>query len=321
MYQNRLGSLDQLEVSARIAEIIEWQGVPVLRLDGLALLPWQGQNLSLELEIAAERACYAGIAFHAVDQNNYELVYAQPHTSGQWDALQYDPVFNGSNTWQIYHGAAYQQAAILPTGQWFRLRLDVFDECAAVSVDGQAPLVVQKLVRPAAAEKIGLWSYLPAYFRNLTVQPCYGLAVRGQHPEKLPNCVDSWLLDGIGKITCEENGVCNLNRYLPMTAGKAVLKRRFYLPERNFIHFNLGYSDQIVLKIDGQVVFEGEYCFMGIGEAAARGYVGGLFEHFAVDLAAGTHEICAETAVCEPFGWGVILNTVEPVCWLDEETV
>jgi len=45
--------------------------------------------------IGADEPAYPGIAFRVADVLNFELAYAVPHVSGQWDALQYDPVFHG----------------------------------------------------------------------------------------------------------------------------------------------------------------------------------------------------------------------------------
>jgi len=75
------------------------------------------------VEIFAEAPCYPGIAFRVKDPGDLELAYVVPHASGQWDAIQYDPVFNGSNTWQVYHGPPYQAAATVPTGEWLTLRV------------------------------------------------------------------------------------------------------------------------------------------------------------------------------------------------------
>ena len=105
-----------------MAEAVTWQGHPALRLDGLAVLPGvQLRSGRLEVWIGAEGACYPGLVFRQQDAGNYELAYAQPHTSGLWDTLQYDPVINATNTWQLYHGPAYQQLAEVPTGRWFLL--------------------------------------------------------------------------------------------------------------------------------------------------------------------------------------------------------
>ena len=38
---------------------------------------------------------------------NYENFYIRPHQSGNPDANQYQPVFNGSASWQLYYGPEY----------------------------------------------------------------------------------------------------------------------------------------------------------------------------------------------------------------------
>ena len=133
-----------LDIHATQAEVVTWQGRQVLRLeDGLALVPdHRLMNASIEVLVGADGPAYPGVAFRLADVLNFELAYAVPHVSGEWDALQYDPVFHGSNTWQVYHGPSYQRAARVPTGRWFRLKVDFCGDRAAVSVAGQPPLVV-----------------------------------------------------------------------------------------------------------------------------------------------------------------------------------
>ncbi len=172
-YATNLTNLEALDVHARVAEVVTWRGRRALRLDGLALVPdLEVREASVEVEIWAEGACYPGIVFRVADVLNFELAYAVPHCSGVWDALQYDPVFHGSNTWQLYHGEGYQKAATVPTGEWFHLRVDVQGESVAICVDGQPPLVVQQLAHAHASKRVGLWTYLPAYFSNLRVSSC-----------------------------------------------------------------------------------------------------------------------------------------------------
>ncbi len=126
-YENDLTHLDELDVHASAAEVVAWNGRRALRLtNGLVMMPGlEVADGSVEVQIGAEGPAYPGIAFRIGDTLNYELAYAQPHTSGLWDALQYDPVFHGSNTWQLYHGRAYQKRVVVPTGEWFGLRVDV----------------------------------------------------------------------------------------------------------------------------------------------------------------------------------------------------
>ena len=89
-----------LEIRAAQAEAVTWQGREALRLEnGLVLIPGhRATDASIEVLIGTDGPAYPGIAFRAADVLNFELAYAVPHVSGQWDALQYDPVFHGSNT-------------------------------------------------------------------------------------------------------------------------------------------------------------------------------------------------------------------------------
>jgi hypothetical protein len=102
------------------AVMVNWQGRKALRLSGEGPSLLLHPDLSLpqgriEVDAGAEGTAFPGIAFRAADTQNYELAYAQPHTSGKWDALQYDPVFHGSNTWQLHFGdGAYKSAQVPP---------------------------------------------------------------------------------------------------------------------------------------------------------------------------------------------------------------
>ncbi len=304
-----LGNHETLELHCLRADSVEFQGFPALRLEnGLALLPdFRGQDFSLEIWIAAESACYSGLAFRLTDAENYELAYALPHSSGRWDALQYDPVFKGSNTWQIYHGPCYQRSAIVPTGQWFKLCLDVSGEKAAVSVDDQPPLVVEKLAYAPKPGRVGVWTYLPAYFRDLRVLPFRGISQEGELPSHLDGVIKRWLLDGVGEVAVESNGALNLNRQLPISAGPARLTRRFTLPQARQVEFGFGFSDFLELAVDGQLLFKGENLRQGMGVSYdAQGYVIAGQQHASLWLGAGEHELGANLSASEGFGWGIV---------------
>src|SRR4030095_511817 len=50
---------------------------------------------------------FPGIAVRMQGLKNSELFYVRPHQSGNPDATQYTPVFNGSAAWQLYYGEGY----------------------------------------------------------------------------------------------------------------------------------------------------------------------------------------------------------------------
>ena len=323
LVEQNLTSLSDLEIHAEQAEVVTWQGRQALRLEnGLALIPGDSlEDASVEVLIGVEGAAYPGVAFRVADVLNFELAYATPHVSGQWDALQYDPVFYGSNTWQMYHGPSCQRSAEVPTGRWFQLRVDFCGPRAAVSVNGQPPLVVERLARRAETGLLGLWTYRPAHFSDLRVSTCAGANIpRGELPSAVEGSLDAWFVEGYGAVTCEPNGVINLNRYLPMSLGEVRLTRRFELPEDADVTFEFGFSDALTLEVDGQVIFSDENTFRGFADRAARGYVELGMQSLRRMLAHGAHRLTAVLRVTEAFGWGLALAAHgEGLRWLPEE--
>ena len=306
--------LDQMIIKADRSETVTWQGCEALRLEnGLALLPDRTvADVSIQVMIGTDGPAYSGIAFRIADTLNYELAYTQPHTSGQWDAIQYDPVWHGRNTWQIYCGPCYQRAAQVPTGQWFRLKVDVCGQRAAISVDDQPPLVVEHLAHWPAAGLVGLWTYRPAYFCDLRVSACDGLNVpSGEMPTPSRDAVTAWFAEGYGVMTCEPNGTLNLNRCVPVSVDSVRLIRRFEIVEAGEITFKLGFSDALSLDLDGQKIFEGENTFTGFADRAARGYIEqttSLARRLAYRVEAGAHCLTADLRATEGFGWGLALD-------------
>jgi hypothetical protein len=321
--EETLVNLHELEIHAEQAEVVTWQGREALRLgNGLALVPENKlKNASIEVRIGTDGPAYPGVAFRVTDILNYELAYAVPHVSGQWDALQYDPVFHGSNTWQLYHGSGYQQEAQVPTGQWFHLKVDYCENKGAVPVDGQPPLVMSELAHPTMMGRFGLWTFRPAYFSDLRVSACEELAIsRADVPSLSEGIVKSWFLQDYGVVACEPNGVVNLNRCFPTSMKKTSLMRRFETSEEAEIIFEFGFSDVLELALDGEEVFSGENTFTGFADRAARGYAELGTESLQLILPPGSHNLTADLEVSEGFGWGLVLAAHgEGLRWLPVE--
>lgn len=265
-YERAVPNPKELFLRDPAAEIAVWHGQEVLRLSGqgasLALIPElclsQGK---IEVDIEAEGAAYAGIAFRALDTYNYELAYIQPHTSGCWDALQYDPVFHGSNTWQVYYGAGAQQMAQVPPQTWIRLKVEFKGQQALVQAGEQPPLLVSRLAHPHQSGLVGIWTYLPAHFANLRVWDDLPDWTHLNFPalpgENTCGLLDAWFLDGFGKVNCEPGGILNLNRYLPVTVKEVRLIRQIEMLENGSLTLDLGFSDELNLQMDDQVIFTG----------------------------------------------------------------
>jgi hypothetical protein len=303
-----LTELRQLEVHASEAEVVTWHGLEALKLNGLVLArDLNVADASIEVDIGAEGSCYPGVAFRVADTLNYELAYAAPHCSGLWDAVQYDPVFHASNTWQLYHGAAYQKEATVPTGEWYRLRVDVLGSRATIQVADQAPLVVRQLAHDQRAGAVGVWTFQPAYFSNLRVSPCRALPADSlEVPEPPVGTIGEWFVDGFGCVACEPNGVLNLNRYLPASLGEARLTRRFETDAAGEVELAFGFSDELALSVDDTAVFSGRNIFHGFNGYEDRGYVHVDAQTVRLPLEPGIHTLAATLKVTEGFGWGLI---------------
>jgi len=321
VYVNDLAETVDLTVLSGSAEIVTWNGSKCLRLvDALVVLPVPPlPSATVVVEIGADQAAYPGIAFRVLDSLNFELAYTQPHTSGLWDAVQYDPVFHGSNTWQIHHGPPFQKEALVPLGRWYTLKVSFYDQTVVVRVNDESPLIVPCLAHPHRDGLIGLWTFRPAYFRNARVGR---VCDRGVQPEECGSTttpqpreskgsfvrITEWLLHGYGVVQCETSGLLLVNRYLPLGLTQATLTRKFEVAELTRVELKYGFSDTLSLAIDGYVIFSGSNTFRGLQHRDSRGYVDP--EHYSIvwDVGPGVHTIKAVLGHTEPFGWGMSLS-------------
>ncbi|MCU0613121.1 MAG: hypothetical protein MUE60_15215 [Candidatus Eisenbacteria bacterium] len=309
LFVHRLNTLNGLVIAAGTARPIDVSGRSALELDGLVLIPdLELEDAGIEVEVFAPAPCYPGVAFRVADLRTFELAYAVPAVSGQSDAIQYDPVFNGSNTWQLHSGPAYQQQATVPTGEWFALRVEVGGERACIQIGDQPPLVVEHLSHQNAAGRIGLWTYRPARFRNLRVTaPRRFDATSGERPHAPEGTIGEWWLDGVGAVSVEPNGVLNLNRWVRSPITEARLTRWFRVDEETDLEIALGFSDELALSVDDSAVFQGIHTFSGFQNEDSRGWVRPENCRVIHHVRPGRHRIEAILRVTEPFGWGMIM--------------
>jgi hypothetical protein len=294
------------EVGGRKALHLSGKGACLLVIPDITLP--QGR---IEVDTFAEGAAYPGIAFRILDSLNYELAYGQPHTSGKWDALQYDPVFHGSNTWQLYHGPGAQQKAEVPTQSWFRLQVEFEDQRARIRIGDQEPLMVNTLAHAHRSGGVGLWTYLPAYFSNLCVWDDPPDLTSDSYLPLIETpavgIVTSWFLEGFGVVETEPSGILNLNRYLPISVDEVRLVRDIELPVDGNLTFKVGFSDELTLQVDEGIIFRGENLFHSSPNWDERGYVS-LNNQISHPLNKGIHRVTAELKAKEYFGFGLMLS-------------
>ena len=138
-------------------------------LDGVDLA-----NGIIEFDVKFEQQrSFVGAIFRMIDTDNFEDFYMRSHQSGNPDATQYTPVFNGNAGWQIYSGEGYNQAIKYDFGTWTHIKIVLKNHFAEIFVkDMQKPiLAVPELKLGNQSGKIGIRTFLgPAHFTNFSYQ-------------------------------------------------------------------------------------------------------------------------------------------------------
>jgi hypothetical protein len=136
----------------------------------------------LEVDVLVPRQrTFAGVLFRVVAEGSNENVYLRPHKSGLDDALQYEPVFDGASTWQLFSAPTYMRPLEIPKEEWVRLRVVYSGREARVywNQAAEPAMVVPDLKRDWAPGGIGLWAGpAGAWFSNLR----YGAAPGPETP-------------------------------------------------------------------------------------------------------------------------------------------
>ncbi len=167
---------------------------------------------------------------------------------------------------------------------------------------------MQRLAHRCKAGSLGIWTYKPAYFCDLSVSPPkLPTTCAGHHPRIPRGVIREWFVHGFGAVACEPSGLLNLNRFLPMSMGQARLSRRFETLSPQTVEFRCGFSDKLSLQVDDEVIFAGQNTYAGMSTRHERGYAEPGTHSVRRALQPGTHKLSAVLEVSEPFGWGLTL--------------
>lgn len=114
----------------------------------------------IDFELGPPAGGFAGLAFRMASTADYEIIYFNRSEDGtRWKSVQYQPVFQGETTWQLYYRDGYR--AVLPVNLTGRLRvhLAIAGRRADVSIAGlgEPILRIRELKREPAAGAIGFW--------------------------------------------------------------------------------------------------------------------------------------------------------------------
>jgi hypothetical protein len=112
--------------------------------------------IEVDVAVSGERA-FHGVVWRVVDRANYESFYVRPHQVGNYDSVQYNPVFNDVSSWQLYHEPGFWAAVRFPIGEWFTVRVVFAGSRAEIFVgDLSTPALIAPLKMPAMAGRVGI---------------------------------------------------------------------------------------------------------------------------------------------------------------------
>ena len=294
-------------------------------------------------------ALFAGIGFRIESDANLEMVYLRPSLTNTLEAMQYTPRLNGDAIWQLLNTTHEKASAHFPKDQWFHIRLIISGRTCTVFTNGNAEpnMTVTNLRRGDSEGTIGLWGLGGgAYFSNLryTVAP-HRPPLADLPPFEEAGVISEWELSPAfeaanvdaatypssiahwEKVHAEDPGFVLVNRYrtspamFPMPSREEMRRGRVKGAKVVFARarvdskeaadkiLRIGYSDDIVVYLNGRQIFSGKNA-LGYRSDDALG-VFGLTEHTAIHLKPGDNELLV--AVTEyNGGWAFECKLSEP---------
>lgn len=302
-----------------------------LKKGNLVLQEADFQNGIIEMDIcfSSDRG-FPGLYFRIEDSEssfNAEEFYLRPHQSGNVDAFQYSPVFNGLSAWQLYHGPGYGQAINFPFNAWFHLKIVINDTQGEIYFNGESKpsFFIPELKRGITRGSIGLRAALSeVYFADFSYEKSEHpkLLSAAVEPEKMPeNGVGEWAVAGpyvestFGnelpsltpswkQVPTEASGLLNIAKYVAKkdSFATSLVKLTIDSEEKQLKAIRFGYSDRVKVYCNGQMLYGGQNEF----RSRDYRYLGtiGFFDTVVLPLKKGKNELVI--AVSENFGgWGI----------------
>ncbi len=276
---------------------------------------------------------FVGATWRVQDAANREEFYIRPHQSGNPDANQYTPVFNGLSAWQLYHGEGYGTPIAYEFDTWFPVRIVVSGDRAEVYIgDLEKPaLFIDDLKRETASGAVGLAvpNFGAARYADFRLEKADRPKLKGrvERERAAPaGAVMEWevsvpfaekALEGSIEITpslkddltwtsliSEPTGLANLSRVSTLTREtNTVFAKLTVISDRaQSKTLAFGYSDRLRLFLNDRLLYTGNNGF----RTRDYRYLGtiGYFDAVTLPLQKGKNELWF--AVSESFGgWGV----------------
>ena len=286
---------------------------------------------TIEADISfSQQRSFPGFAVRIKDSSSFENFYVRPHQSGNPDATQYTPVFNGQAGWQLYYGDGYGGAVRFKFNEWNHVKIDLHGLQAEFYINDTPIIRVKELLNDWIPGKIGiLTGGAPLRVANVqytinTVQPA---------PSRMPvpangagGLVTQWhVSNGVNRRmfekqyeltpeikkkftwtirSSEPSGTINLARFseLADTANAVVARLVIESSVDQTKELSFGFSDFVTVYLNDHALYYGADNFMS-RDYRFLGTIG-FFDKLFLPLKKGTNELWF--VISENFGgWGV----------------
>lgn len=332
---------DNWELSQNGAQIVNYLGRRSIELNGgvSELKDMQFQNGTISFDIAMqEKRGFAGVYFRWND-NDAEYFYLRPHMSGNPDANQYTPHYNGLSGWQLYHSPRFSAPSVYKFNQWLPVKLVIKDNKMDVYIDSDIPVLhVADLMGSKEAGSIRLAGGFQEFrFSNFKVEASDNVAtigtpapraelsptliktfsvaskaVLGSAVEGMAELDDRLLADQVWQsLEIDEAGIGNLAKVSGRTPDvNTLLVRKILTADQSkTIRFQYGFSDRVTVFLNGKAIAYSDDTYLS-RDYRHLGTIG-LYDSVFLPLVPGRNELIF--AVTEAFGgWG-IKAAMEPV--------
>lgn len=312
------------------AQMAERGGRPCL-VGNAYLQGLEFENGTIEVDLLADGGrAYPGIVFRVQSPGNGEHIYVRPHRAGLYpDAAQYAPRFNAIGGWQLFNGAGYTAAVELPADEWVHLKLEVQGRQARFYVgDEERPVLeIDDLRHGISKGSIGLEGQRNTCFSDFRYSLDGELSFDAPPPpDARPGMITEWEISQTlsmgdvdlelhpseqelppiewSKVTADAGGLVDLSMQTGRTGREpdvVFAKAVIHAAESGVKEYKLGYSDAVVVFLNGRILFSGSSAYQQ-RDPSFLGIIG-LFDSLYLPLKEGDNELLL--AVVESFGgWG-----------------
>lgn len=279
---------------------------------------------------------FGGLRFRAQSPDDFENFYMRAHQSGNPDANQYMPQYNGIDSWQLHYGPQYSSPTVYPRDAWIHVKLAINDGLADIYIgDETVPEYTVNLLRDPSAGGMALWGLDltgPVWMANFDATPADSVEIQGTPvPDvvgeagtvaswEVSDAFDGTMLEGKTRLSAADtdmtyhsmaakaSGQVNLSMLQGVSEGADTVFARLNISADSdrIKAFQFGFSDVGTVYLNGEILYQGmdapytrDYRFLGTV---------GLFDTVFLNLKKGDNELIIavrEDAAFGGSGWAV----------------